>query len=198
MSGSVVRKFPNFAMSTPEMAHVMGISVPTARSYPKKGCPIKSGGDGRPYTFWMPDVMEWWKKQQAESLERLYDQRTVDQIALRDKIDGELALRTIFDIDQSLKDMETELERMDTRFIATNMRADGVEKMLLVDALNNNSVRTVVTRIGILKQRLDVQFRLLDKQIPDLKAIELSDSSGSNPLAAAAVAFAAALRVGME
>lgn len=50
-----------------------------------------------------------------------------------------------------------------------------------------------MTRLAFLKTKLDAQFKLLNKYLPDLRAIEFREGEEGNPFATAAKAWAEAL-----
>ncbi len=51
-----------------------------------------------------------------------------------------------------------------------------------------------MTRLAFLKTKLDAQFKLLNKYLPDLRSLEFRDEEGENPFASAAKAWAEALQ----
>lgn len=55
-----------------------------------------------------------------------------------------------------------------------------------------------MTRIGALRTKMDGQFRLLSKYLPDLSSVKFEDDSGGNPFEAAARAWATALKAGTD
>lgn len=50
-----------------------------------------------------------------------------------------------------------------------------------------------MSQLAALKVKLDSQFKLLNKYLPDLRSIEFKEGEGANPLAQAAEAWAKAL-----
>lgn len=72
-------------------------------------------------------------------------------------------------------------------------RIDSTLKNAKTPAQTERRVKKAETRIKIIKLKLDTNFRRLNKVLPDLKAIELSDNGGS-----IGEAFAAALRAAQQ
>lgn len=50
-----------------------------------------------------------------------------------------------------------------------------------------------MSRLGALRTKLDAQFKLLNKYLPDLKMVDFGDGQGNNPMVDAARAWAQAL-----
>jgi len=50
-----------------------------------------------------------------------------------------------------------------------------------------------MTRLGFLKTKIDAQFKLLNKYLPDLRSLEFKESDEGNPFVTAAKAWAEAL-----
>ena len=72
---------------------------------------------------------------------------------------------------------------------------DEVKKKKILD---KGEQAAYMTRLGALKTKLDGQFKLLNKYLPDLRSIDFKDDSGNNPLAEAAKAWAMALSAGVS
>ena len=99
--------------------------------------------------------------------------KRINQQLLREKIASQQHLSKINKIIEELMDINASAKRK--KFFDKSDQAKAL------------------TRIGALRTALDGQFRLLAKYLPDLRSIALENEDGSNPLAAAAKAWAEAL-----
>lgn len=75
-----------------ELADINGVSLPTARSWPRRGCPyVQKGGAGREWQFNTADVAQWREEQAA--LAAVGDTSTLDiEEARRRKTAAEAAM----------------------------------------------------------------------------------------------------------
>jgi len=85
------------------------------------------------------------------------------------------------DLRELLKGMEyiRELEAISKEL--TKM-GNKLRRLQATGGADSTLVSVAKTRIQVLKLRADINFRRLAKVLPDLRALELTDAEGNNPL----------------
>lgn len=77
-------------------------------------------------------------------------------------------------------------------------KLDSEIKKIKVGDFTREHQAKYMTRLGALRTRLDAQFKLLNKYLPDLRSIEFREGEEGNPFATAAAAWASALQLGLD
>lgn len=107
---------------------------------------------------------------------RAEENKAIRREALREQLQAKEYLRQIQLIDDELKTLNQELK---------DLGFDGrkTSKAAIAKQLNENdlAINKADTRVKVLKTRLDLNFKRLNKVLPDLKAVELSDPNGNAP-----------------
>lgn len=185
-----------------ECAGFFGITKATLRGWVRKGAPLHNHKSVSEAVKWdreppapefdLRKMVRWWRDEQAQSVKRYTEGKTVEQAVLRERIDAEQAIETIQEIDKELETMDADIKAQYAGFVLDQLTAwkearEAGESTDLVDLLNLNhaisdeKIKQVGVRLGVLKLRQDNAFKKLNKVLPDLKAASL-EVNASDPV----------------
>lgn len=107
---------------------------------------------------------------------RAQENKAIRREALREELQAREYLRQLEHIDREFGEIHDRVKAL--RGPAAKASRDTVQR---TNRQNGLELEKAETRIRALKERANLNFKRLNKVLPDLKAVELSDPEGKNP-----------------
>lgn len=159
-----------YEVHSSEAARIFGVSPSTVKSWIKRGCPTRGGaGSGKPTFLYLPEVIQWWQKEAVDTFQKYSKNRSLQQLVIRDKIDGLGGMDRIKEHLDELDGIQNGIRTQHMRFISINMNVDALDKVSLTESFNNDQARGAQVRMKAIEIQANILLKLLNKICPDLR-----------------------------